>query len=54
MIKLIALDMDGTILLSDHKTIHPENIRAIREAQADAVIRGEPGLHRHHLGEFLG
>ncbi|MBQ9008561.1 MAG: HAD family hydrolase [Clostridia bacterium] len=34
MIKLIALDMDGTILLSDHRTIHPENIRAIREAQA--------------------
>lgn len=32
-VKLIALDMDGTLLLSDHKTIHPENIRAIRTAQ---------------------
>jgi len=37
MIKLIALDMDGTILLSDHKTIHPENIRAIREAQTAGI-----------------
>ena len=36
-VKLIALDMDGTLLLSDHWTIHPENIRAIREAQDAGV-----------------
>ncbi len=37
MIKLIALDMDGTLLLSDHKTIHPNNILAIREAQISGI-----------------
>ena len=30
-IKLIALDMDGTLLMSD-KTVHPDTIRAIEEA----------------------
>ncbi len=36
-VKLIALDMDGTLLLSDHVTIPQENIDAIRRAQAAGV-----------------
>lgn len=36
-IKLIALDMDGTLLANDHQTIPPENIRAIRAAQAAGI-----------------
>ena len=37
MIKIIASDMDGTLLNSDHK-ISDENLKAIREAQ-------EKGIH---------
>ena len=33
-IKMIALDMDGTLLLSDHHTIPQRNIDAIRKADA--------------------
>jgi Cof subfamily protein (haloacid dehalogenase superfamily) len=36
MIRLIAIDIDGTLLRRD-RTIHPENVRAIREAQAAGV-----------------
>lgn len=36
-VQLIALDMDGTLLLSDHQTIPKENIEAIRRAQASGV-----------------
>ena len=32
-VKLIALDMDGTLLASDHFTIPQRNIDAIRRAQ---------------------
>lgn len=35
-IKLIALDIDGTILRNDH-TIHPENITAIQKAVANGL-----------------
>ena len=31
-IRLIALDMDGTLLLSDHHTVPARNIEAIRRA----------------------
>lgn len=37
-IKLIALDMDGTLLASDHWTVPEENIRAIQRAH-------EVGIH---------
>jgi len=33
-VRLIALDMDGTLLLSDHKTVPQRNIDAIRRAHA--------------------
>lgn len=36
-IKLIALDMDGTLLASDHWTIPQENINAIRRAEAAGI-----------------
>ena len=36
-VQLIAIDMDGTLLLSDHRTIPEENIAAIRRAQACGV-----------------
>lgn len=36
MIRLIVTDMDGT-LLSDHETIHPDNVKAIQRAVASGV-----------------
>lgn len=36
-IRLIALDMDGTLLLSDHRTLPQENIEAIRRADAAGI-----------------
>lgn len=36
-VKLIALDLDGTLLCSDHSTVPQENILAIREAVARGV-----------------
>lgn len=36
-VQLIALDMDGTLLLSDHQTIPQANIDAIRRAQAQGI-----------------
>lgn len=58
MIKIIASDMDGTLLNSDHK-ISDENLKAIREAQEKgihfAIATGrdyldvEPVLKEHNL-----
>ena len=36
-VRLIALDMDGTLLASDHKTVPQKNIEAIRRADAAGV-----------------
>lgn len=36
-VRLIALDMDGTLLNSDHQTIPQENIDAIRHATAEGI-----------------
>ena len=36
-VRLIALDMDGTLLLSDHRTLPQENIEAIRRADAAGI-----------------
>jgi hydroxymethylpyrimidine pyrophosphatase-like HAD family hydrolase len=36
-VRLIALDMDGTLLLSDHHTVPQENIDAIREADRRGI-----------------
>ena len=36
-IRLIALDMDGTLLGADHATIPPRNVSALREASARGV-----------------
>lgn len=36
-VKLIALDMDGTLLLSDHFTIPQQNVDAIRRAQEAGI-----------------
>lgn len=36
-IRLIALDMDGTLLRSDHYTVPQENVEAIRDADAAGI-----------------
>ena len=36
-VRLIALDMDGTLLSSDHWTIPEENVQAIRRAQEQGI-----------------
>ena len=36
-VRLIALDMDGTLLLSDHHTVPQENIDAIRRAHSMGI-----------------
>ena len=36
-VRLIALDMDGTLLLSDHQTVPQRNIDAIRRANAAGI-----------------
>ena len=36
-VRLIALDMDGTLLLSDHQTVPQQNIDAIRRADAAGI-----------------
>lgn len=36
-VRLIALDMDGTLLMSDHQTVPKENIDAIRRAHAMGI-----------------
>lgn len=36
-IKLIALDMDGTLLDNDHATVPERNVRALREAAARGI-----------------
>ncbi|MDO5376857.1 MAG: HAD hydrolase family protein, partial [Clostridia bacterium] len=36
-VRLIALDMDGTLLRSDHYTVPQENIEAIRDADAAGI-----------------
>lgn len=36
-VRLIALDMDGTLLLSDHRTLPQGNIEAIRRADAAGI-----------------
>ena len=36
-VRLIALDMDGTLLLSDHQTVPQRNIDAIRRADAAGI-----------------
>ena len=38
MIKVIASDMDGTLLGDNHK-VAPETVEAIREAQAAGIRR---------------
>ena len=36
-VRLIALDMDGTLLLSDHQTVPQQNVDAIRRADAAGI-----------------
>lgn len=36
-VKLIAIDMDGTLLMSDHRTVPQDNIDAIRRADAAGI-----------------
>ena len=36
-VRLIALDMDGTLLLSDHQTVPQRNIDAIRLSNAAGI-----------------
>jgi len=37
MVKLIALDLDGTLLMPDHDTVSEENICALKEASAKGI-----------------
>jgi hydroxymethylpyrimidine pyrophosphatase-like HAD family hydrolase len=37
-VKLIALDLDGTALLDDHKTVSPRMAQALREAASRGVL----------------
>lgn len=37
-VKLIALDLDGTLLASDHVTVPQENINAIRNARSNGLL----------------
>ena len=36
-VRLIALDMDGTLLMSDHRTLPQRNAEAIRRADAAGI-----------------
>ncbi|MDY5349852.1 MAG: Cof-type HAD-IIB family hydrolase [Candidatus Ventricola sp.] len=36
-VRLVALDMDGTLLMSDHRTLPQRNIEAIRRADAAGI-----------------
>lgn len=57
-IKLICLDMDGTLLGADHATVPARNIRALRAASergaAVAVASGRPWGFPHEVAEQLG
>ena len=57
-IKLICLDMDGTLLGADHATVPARNIRALRAASergaAVAVASGRPWGFLHEVAEQLG
>ena len=50
MIKVIASDMDGTLLGNDHK-VAPETLKAIHEA-CDAGIRFMIATGRNFKGEW--
>lgn len=53
-VKLIALDMDGTLLASDHNTIPQRNIEAIRRAQAAGIgVCINTGRMLEDAGDFL-
>lgn len=57
-IKLICLDMDGTLLGADHATVPARNVRALRAASergtAVAVASGRPWGFLHEVAEKLG
>lgn len=57
-IKLIALDMDGTLLGADHKTVPPENVESLREASRRgvkiAIASGRSWSLIHETAEELG
>ncbi|MBQ8095456.1 MAG: HAD family phosphatase [Clostridia bacterium] len=53
-VRMISLDMDGTLLLNDHATIHPENIRAIRAAQHEGIeVMISTGRLPEDISDFL-
>ena len=52
-VKLISLDMDGTLLASDHWTIPEQNIAAIRRAhQAGIVVTINTGRMLEDASDF--
>lgn len=57
-IKLIALDMDGTLLGADHRTVPAENVAALREASRRgvkvAIASGRSWSLIHETAEELG
>ena len=57
-IKLIALDMDGTALDSDHATVPERNIAALRAAAEQGVVvviaSGRPWAHLRTAAEQIG
>lgn len=53
-VRLIALDMDGTLLLSDHHTVPKENIDAIRLAHSKGVhVAISTGRMIEDAGDFV-
>ncbi|WP_256445842.1 HAD family hydrolase [Pseudoflavonifractor sp. MSJ-37] len=58
MIRLIATDMDGTLLAQDHVTVPPRNLAALQVASgkgvAVAVASGRPWCYVRDLVEQMG
>ncbi|MGI5957945.1 MAG: Cof-type HAD-IIB family hydrolase [Massiliimalia sp.] len=53
-VKLLALDMDGTTLMDDHKTVSQENIRAIEQVMMQGIqFVPATGRMRAHLPEAI-
>src|ERR1700761_2147063 len=50
-VRLIAIDIDGTLLPTSSTTISPRNRRALREAQAAGIHIVIATGRRHHFAE---
>ena len=55
-VQLIALDMDGTLLSSDHQTVPQKNIDAIRRAEKKRIMNAlqQTGNNKTKAALLLG